>query len=119
MLTALLVLGAGGLGALARFAVDGVVESLTLRSFPLGTLVVNSAGCFVLGLLAGLGVSHHTSLIVGTAGIGSYTTFSTWMLETHRSAEDGDARLAWINFVAGMAAGLVAVLLGRIVGGAG
>jgi CrcB protein len=119
MVTALLVLACGGIGALARFSLDGLVERRTPGSFPLGTLVVNTAGCFALGLLVGAGASHQTSLIVGTAGIGSYTTFSTWMLETHRPAEDGDARLAWLNFVATMAAGLLAVLLGRLLGRAG
>jgi CrcB protein len=115
-MTALLVLACGGIGAIARFALDALVESRTLRPFPFGTLVVNVLGCFALGLLAGAGASHETSVILGTAGIGSYTTFSTWMLETHRPAEDGDAGLAWLNFAAGIAAGLAAVFVGRLIG---
>jgi CrcB protein len=54
--------------------------------------------------------------LIGTATIGSYTTFSTWMLETHRPAEDGEARLAWLNLAAGLACGLAAILLGRALG---
>jgi CrcB protein len=115
VVTVVLVLASGGIGAVARFAIDALVESRTLRPFPLGTLVVNVLGCFGLGLIAGAGLSHESDLILGTAGIGSYTTFSTWMLETHRPAEDGDARLAWLNFVASVLAGLVAVFVGRLI----
>jgi CrcB protein len=115
VVTVLLVLACGGLGAVTRFAVDALVERRTLRPFPLGTLVVNLLGCFALGLLIGAGASRQTDLILGTAGVGSYTTFSTWMLETHRPVEEGDARLAWLNFVVSMVAGLAAVFLGRVI----
>src|SRR5205807_5165294 len=94
---ALLVIVCGGVGAIARFMIDGIVQSRRLGEFPLGTFVVNVGGCFLLGLLAGLHASHRTLLVFGTALLGSYTTFSTWMLETHRPAQDGESRLAWSN----------------------
>jgi CrcB protein len=56
-------------------------------------------------------------LVLGTATIGSYTTFSTWMLEVHRPAEDGERGLAMWNLVLSLAAGLGAVALGRALGG--
>ncbi len=118
MITALLVLLFGGIGAVARFVADGLVERRSLGQFPLGTLAVNAGGCFVLGLLVGLGVSHRLRLLLDTTAIGSYTTFSTWMLETHRPLEDGDARLAWLNIACGVAAGFGAVLVGRVLGAA-
>jgi CrcB protein len=114
----LLVVACAGLGALARFAVDAAVESRTgrLGEFPFGTFVVNVSGSLVLGLLAGLGAPHRTMLVLGTAAVGSYTTFSTWMLETQRPAEDGDRRLAWGNLILSLIVGLGAVALGRVVG---
>lgn len=118
MSVALLVLVCGGVGAVARFIVDGVVQSRRLGEFPLGTLVVNAGGCFPLGLLVGLSVSHRLMLIAGTATLGSYTTFSTWMLETHRPAQDGEPYLAWLNLAVGLLAGFAAAALGDALGGA-
>ena len=117
MITAVLVLVVGGAGALARFGVDSLVQSRRLGGFPLGTLVVNVGGCFALGLLDGLKVSSHTVLLAETATLGSFTTFSTWMLETHRPAQDGDPAVAWQNVIVSLGAGLAAVALGRAVGG--
>jgi CrcB protein len=116
--TALLVALGCGFGALARFTVDGLVQSRRGGEFPLGTLVVNLSGAFLLGVLAGAGASHPATTVLGTATIGSYTTFSTWMLETHRPAQDGEARLAWINIIVPLLTGLAAAALGRSLGGA-
>jgi CrcB protein len=118
VITAVLVLLCGGVGAIARFGIDAVVQSRRLGEFPLGTFAVNLGGSFLLGVLVGLSLSHRAMLILGTATIGSYTTFSTWMLETHRPAEDGEARLAWLNVAASLAAGLGAAWLGKALGGA-
>ena len=116
MIVAALVVVCGGAAAIGRFAIDAAVETRRLGEFPWGTLVVNLGGTFVLGLLAGLGASHRTMLLLGTATIGSYTTFSTWILESHRPAEEGEPRLAWANLVAGLLTGLAAIALGRAVG---
>jgi CrcB protein len=116
VVTALLVVLAGGAGAIARFAVDGAVEFGRLNLFPWGTLVVNLSGTFVLGLVVGVAAPHRVMELIGTAAIGSYTTFSTWMLETHRPAEDGETRLVWLNIVAGLLLGLAAIELGRALG---
>jgi CrcB protein len=117
VINALLVLLCGGAGAVARFVVDSIVQSRRLGEFPVGTLVVNTCGCLLLGLLVGLHASHRTTLLLGTATLGSYTTFSTWMLETHRPAQDGEPGLAWSNVVASLALGLGAAALGRVIGG--
>jgi CrcB protein len=116
VITALLVVACGGAGAVARFLVDGIVQSRRAGEFPFGTLVVNLGGAFVLGLLAGLAPSSRLMLVVGTATVGSYTTFSTWILEIHRPAEDGERRLAGWNVGLSLAGGLGAVALGRVVG---
>ena len=80
-------------------------------------MTVNLSGAFVLGLLTGLALAGDALLIAGAATIGSYTTFSTWMLETHRLAEDGDAHAAAGNIVLSIVAGVAAAALGRAIGG--
>jgi CrcB protein len=107
----------GGVGAVARFAADAVVSAASGR-FPLGTLLVNASGAIVLGVLVGAALSGDAYLLVGTAVIGSYTTFSTWMFESHRLAEDERLALAASNVVLSIALGLAAVELGRAIAGA-
>ena len=107
----------GGIGALARFLVDGIVAARTGHDFPLGTLVVNLSGATLLGLLVGLGFTGDRLLLAGTATLGSYTTFSTWMLETQRLVEDGEAALGGANVVISLVVGVGAAALGRFIGG--
>jgi CrcB protein len=116
VVTAVLVAACGGLGALARFAVDGFVEDRLPGRYPLGTLAVNLSGAFLLGLLAGLAAGTRVELLAGTATLGSYTTFSTWMLESHRSAQDGEPGLARRSILIALVTGLAAAALGRAVG---
>lgn len=107
----------GGFGALLRFGVDGMVsERVTSSEFPWGTFAVNISGSFVLGLLAGLALHGDALLLAGTAALGSYTTFSTWMLEAHRLGEDGVLRLALLNIALSLAVGVGAAELGRLIG---
>jgi CrcB protein len=106
----------GAVGALLRFHVDGFVQRRTALDLPLGTLVVNLSGSFCLGLLDGLSVTGDTLLVVGTGLIGSYTTFSTWMLESHRLAEEGEGRVAAANLVLSLAGGILAALAGWGIG---
>lgn len=108
----------GSVGSLARFLLDGAVSSRSSLSFPFGTLAVNASGAFVLGLLTGLALSGETMLLVGTATIGSYTTFSTWMLETHRLGEDGQFLQGALNVLVSVVVGIAAAALGRSIGGA-
>jgi CrcB protein len=106
----------GGLAAVGRFLLDGVVSQWFGRSLPWGTFVVNITGSFVLGLLTGLALSGDALLLVGTAAVGSYTTFSTWMLETHRLGEDGEAGPAIGNVIVSIVVGVGAAVLGRVIG---
>jgi CrcB protein len=106
----------GGVGALARFVVDGAVATRTPGDLPLGTLVVNLTGAALLGLLAGLALHGDALLLAGSALLGGYTTFSTWMFETHRLAQDGERVIAVANIVLSLALGLGAVALGRWLG---
>jgi len=107
----------GGVGALARFLLDAAVAESAAGPFPAGTLAVNLSGAAALGLVAGAAL-HGTALaIVAGGGLGSYTTFSTWMFESQRLGEAGRATLLWLNIGLSLLAGLVAVSLGHWLGG--
>ena len=108
----------GGIGAVLRFELDGFVQGRLDTGFPVGTLVVNGVGSLALGLLTGLGVGGDGLLLAGVAALGSFTTFSTWMLETERLAEDGEYGLGLANIVGSVALGLAAAGIGWAIGAA-
>ena len=107
----------GGVGAVLRFLVDRTVSSRVSGSFPYGTFAVNISGALLLGFLSGLALSPHVALLAGTAFVGSYTTFSTWMLETQRLGEERQLRPAVANIVLSLVLGLAAAGLGLWIGG--
>ena len=106
----------GGAGAVFRFLVDRAVSSRVARPFPFGTLVVNLSGALLLGFLAGLALPPHLALLAGTGFVGSYTTFSTWMLETQRLTEERQMWAAVANIVVSLVLGLAAAGLGLSIG---
>ncbi|HLM16715.1 MAG TPA: fluoride efflux transporter CrcB, partial [Acidimicrobiia bacterium] len=83
-----------------------------------GTLVVNLTGALLLGFLAGLALSPHLAMLAGTGFVGSYTTFSTWMLETQRLSEERQVVSAFANIAVSVALGLAAAWLGQTLGAA-
>ncbi|BBZ74132.1 fluoride efflux transporter CrcB [Mycobacterium paraseoulense] len=103
----------GGLGSVLRFVVDCAVGRRIARSFPFGTLVVNISGAALLGFLGGLALSREAALLAGTAFVGAYTTFSTWMLETQRLGEERQVRAAFANIVVSVALGEAAAFLAQ------
>ena len=111
------VLVAGGLGAVLRFLVDGTIARRAARPFPYGTFMVNVSGAALLGLLGSLALSRHVALVADTAFVGSYTTFSTWMLETQRLSEERQVRRAAMNIVASIVVGIAAARLGQWIAG--
>jgi CrcB protein len=108
----------GGVGAIARFLLDGAVSSLTGRQFPWGTLAVNLSGAFALGVLAGAVVTGDALRLEGTGFLGAFTTFSTWVFESHRLGEDGELGWGVANLLGSLALGIAAVWLGRELGAA-
>lgn len=109
-------LGAAAAGATARYLIDGFVQDHADGAFPWGTLVVNVTGCFVLGLLAGLGLYHQlgqtSRTVLGTGAMGAYTTFSTFTFETVRLAQEGAAKVALRNVAASLIVGFAAASAG-------
>jgi len=107
---------AAAIGAPTRYAVDRFVQERTAGAFPWGTLLVNLTGCLGLGVLTGLGLYHDLSAtmrtVVGSGGMGAYTTFSTFAFETVRLAEEGATNDAVRNVVANIIVGVFAASVG-------
>lgn len=107
---------AAAVGAPARYLLDGWVQDRTGGRFPWGTFTVNVTGCFALGILTGLGFYHGlgsaSRTVLGTGGLGAYTTFSTFTFETVRLAEEGAIDDALRSAGAGWFFGLVAAAAG-------
>jgi CrcB protein len=106
----------GGLAAAARFLIDAEVAARAGSRFPLGILAVNLSGALALGVVAGAALSGEALVVVAGGGIGSFTTFSTWILDSHRLDRAGFARLAWLNIGLSLVAGFAAVALGHWLG---
>jgi fluoride exporter len=112
---------AGGLGALSRYGLAGLVQRATGPAFPWGTLIVNAAGCFLFGLVWSITenritVSGSTRVIVLTGFMGSFTTFSTFAFETSALLRDSEWLLAGGNIIANNLVGVIFLFLGLIVG---
>ena len=107
----------GGAMAVARFALDALLSDHPVQPFPLGILAVNLLGTLVVGVAAGAALSGEGFTILAGGATGSFTTFSTWMLDTERLAEAGRVELAWLNVGVSLLAGFAAVALGHWLGG--
>lgn len=107
----------GGAGAVARLLLDGGVSDRWSGSLPLGTLAVNLLGTVVLGVLVGAGTGDDALRLWATGLLGSFTTFSTWMLESQRLAEGGDGRAAAANIVVSLLLGVGLAWAGMELGG--
>jgi CrcB protein len=107
---------AAAIGAPSRYLIDGWVQDRTSGVFPWGTFTVNVSGCVLLGVLTGLGLYHDldatTRIVLGTGGLGAYTTFSTFTFETIRLAEEGALDEAFRNAAASVLVGLAAASAG-------
>ena len=122
MLKTLVFIAVGGaFGAVSRYATSLGVYSLLGRNFPYGTLFVNVAGSFLMGVLSimllerfNLGPEWRAAILVGF--LGSYTTFSTFSIETLNLLELGDINRAVLNMGLSLALCLLAVWFGINVG---
>jgi CrcB protein len=117
MVKFLLIAAGGGVGALLRYLIAGWGQTLVGGWFPLGTLIVNTAGCLIIGALGAyfagpqlIREEYRIALLVGV--LGAFTTFSTFSWETLSLARDGELRLAMVNVVLTNVLALTAVWLG-------
>src|SRR5213078_2387051 len=85
--------------------------------FPVGTMVINLSGSFLLGWFATifverLAIRDTLALAIATGFVGAYTTFSTWMWESDKLAKDGELTKAIVNLAGSLVLGLIAIRLG-------
>lgn len=102
--TLLLIAIGGAFGATMRFLSQATVYELVGRGFPYGTLFVNVTGSFLMGALSvflvekfNLSAEWHLAILVGV--LGSFTTFSTFSIETLVLFEQGDLLKAMTNIL--------------------
>ncbi len=118
MLRFFLIAVGGAIGALSRYAISGATYRQLGGAFPWGTLSVNLIGAFVIGLLWGFSENGDISsdlrsfLFIGI--LGSFTTFSTYSLETMNLFRDGETGLALLNILMGNLLGIALALVGFI-----
>lgn len=117
----LLIVGAGGfLGAIARFLVSGWCARTCGIQFPVGTLLINVSGSFLLAFIITLLVERLLAapewrLFWGIGFLGAYTTFSTFAWETDALFREGSFLLAAGNIAGNVVFALVAIKLGTII----
>jgi CrcB protein len=112
-----MIAAGGALGALARYALGGLVQQWAGARFPYGTLVINVSGALLMGvvmtLLTERGVVHpNWRFLVPVGFIGAYTTFSTFEYETFRAMEQAGWMMALANVSVSVVAGFAGVVAG-------
>ena len=118
----IILVGIGSfVGGSLRMVISKYVQLAIAGSFPLGTLVVNVLGCFLIGIFSSLpgengGISTSTRLLLTTGFCGGFTTFSTFMNENVGLMKGGDGFVVSVLYIlASLAVGFIAVLAGRVV----
>jgi CrcB protein len=121
VITYLWVAVGGALGSMARFGCANLIANWFGQTFPLGTLVINVLGSFVIGFFGTLTGPDGRVLVPGDVrqfvmvGIcGGYTTFSSFSLQTLNLAQEGEFVRAGLNVVASVVLCLVSVWLGYV-----
>jgi CrcB protein len=111
---------AGSLGALARYLLGRYIAERVISQFPLGTLLINVTGAFLIGLLFTLTGRNFLSVslqtILATGFLGGYTTFSTMSWEGVQLARGGSTPLSILYLGGSILLGLFAAALGMVLG---
>lgn len=111
------VLMGGAAGAVCRFSGNSAIMDIFGGAFPLGILLINVTGGFLMGLLQGTitrGGRPHVLLcsLIGTGFLGGFTTFSSFALDTFRLYASGSLLLAALNIILNTCLALAAAGLG-------
>lgn len=122
LVLAVLVAGAGALGAPSRYALERWIRAQWASVTPTGTLVVNVIGSLALGFVIGEALAHGLDpdirTVVGTGFLGAFTTFSAYAYETVRRGEEGHPRVAAAYAVGSVVGATAAAGLGLVLAGA-
>jgi len=114
----LLLIAGGAIGTTARYMVSGWAHRFTDGTFPTGTLAVNLIGSLLIGLLWGffetLNISSNTRTFIFIGILGSFTTFSSFSLETLNLFREGEIKLAVINIFANNIFGIALAVIGFV-----
>jgi len=112
----LLVFFGGGIGSLLRYVISKAFNSY-FQHFFLGTFLVNTIGCLLIGIILGISVkgnylSDNQTLLLATGFCGGFTTFSTFAFEKHSLITSGEFIYLAFYTITSIAVGLFAVALG-------
>ena len=116
----ILAIGLGGaIGAIGRYVISGWIYAKWEGMFPLGTFIVNIVGSFALGFLIiffdeRLTISPTIKVMITIGILGSFTTFSTFSVETLKLIELSLWRDAALNLILSVFSGLISAYLGII-----
>ena len=117
MKTIIIVFTGSGIGGVARFAVQSWVARMDQFVFPLGTFIVNIAGCFLIGLFYALGergnlLTPEGRIALTTGFCGGFTTFSTFAFENMNLLRTGDYLYLGLYISLSILLGIGGVFLG-------
>ena len=118
MIKNFLIVGLGGAaGSMLRYAVQKFFQVQSANSFPTGTLLVNIAGCFIIGILWSmvsrtLTWNEEMKLLLMTGFCGGFTTFSAFTLEGIGLLKENKAALFLLYLTASVVGGLIATFIG-------
>lgn len=115
----LLIVAGGGLGSLARYLAGLAIMTRFATRFPLGTMVINVTGSFLIGLLMTVLTERfqphpNWRLLLVVGFLGGYTTFSSFEWETYAAVREGGFWIGLVNVVGSVALGYAAVWLGAL-----
>jgi len=119
MLKIIISIGLGSfLGGISRFLLSRAVQSTFITHIPIGTLIVNILGCFLIGILyslfeVGIISNNHTRMFLTVGFCGGFTTFSTFSHENLMLLQDGNFFLFSIYTFLSLFLGLLATLIGH------
>jgi CrcB protein len=108
---------AGALGTVSRYGLSQFTHSILGKNFPWGTLVINVAGCFIIGLLATLfadtnAFSKEIQLAATVGFLGAFTTFSAFSYDSYTFFSSGTWEMGLMNIAANIIIGMLAVMGG-------
>ena len=118
MIKNFLIVGLGGaVGSMLRYGVQKIFQVQTVATFPTGTLLVNIAGCFLIGILwslvsRSLTWNDEMKLLLMTGFCGGFTTFSAFTLEGIGLLKENKMALFLIYLTASVVGGLLATFIG-------